>query len=37
VLGSRKIEESQGRPSPGAPVLRLRLDTVLGTVKVYRR
>ena len=37
VLGTRKIDESQGAVSAGAPVLRLKLDTVVGTVKVYRR
>ena len=36
-LGTRKIEESAGTMAQGAPVLRLRLDTVVGTVKVYRR
>jgi hypothetical protein len=37
VLGSRTINESQAPIVPGAPVLRLRLDTILGSVKVYRR
>jgi len=37
ILGTRKIEESAGTMAQGAPVLRLRLDTVVGTVKVYRR
>jgi hypothetical protein len=34
VLGSRSVAEDT--PRPGAPVLRLRVDTVLGSVKVYR-
>lgn len=37
TLGTRKIQESAGAPADGGPVLRLRLDTVVGTVKVYRR
>ncbi len=34
VVGSRSVEEDVARP--GAPVLRLRVDTVVGSVKVYR-
>jgi hypothetical protein len=37
MLGTRKIQESAGSTAEGAPVLRLKLDTVVGTVKVYRR
>jgi predicted membrane protein len=35
VLGSRTIAESAA--VPGAPLLRLHIDTVIGSVKVYRR
>jgi len=35
-LGSRRIDEQTAVESPGAPVLRLRIDTGVGTVKVYR-
>ena len=35
VLGSRTIADSA--PIPGAPLLRLHIDTVVGSVKVYRR
>ncbi len=35
VLGSRTIADSAA--VPGAPLLRLRIDTVVGSVKVYRR
>jgi uncharacterized protein DUF1707/cell wall-active antibiotic response 4TMS protein YvqF len=34
VLGSRSVDEDS--PGPYAPVLRLRIDTVMGSVKVYR-
>jgi hypothetical protein len=34
VLGSRSIAADS--PRPGAPLLRLRIDTVCGSVKVYR-
>lgn len=34
VLGSRSVHEES--PQPFAPVLRLRIDTVIGSVKVYR-
>jgi hypothetical protein len=37
VLGSRQIAEDSGSGYPGAPLLRLRVDTVVGSVKVYRR
>jgi Domain of unknown function (DUF1707)/Cell wall-active antibiotics response 4TMS YvqF len=33
-VGSRSVEDGVARP--GAPVLRLRVDTILGSVKVYR-
>lgn len=35
VLGSRTIADDA--PRPGAPLLRLHVDTVVGSVKVYRR
>ncbi|HEU0237870.1 MAG TPA: DUF1707 domain-containing protein [Micromonosporaceae bacterium] len=35
VLGSRSIADDA--PQPGAPLLRLHVDTVVGSVKVYRR
>jgi hypothetical protein len=35
VLGSRSVAEDI--PTPGAPLLRLRIDTVVGSVKVFRR
>jgi len=35
VLGSRTIADEAVRP--GAPLLRLHIDTVIGSVKVYRR
>jgi hypothetical protein len=35
VLGSRTIADSAA--APGAPLLRLHIDTVVGSVKVYRR
>lgn len=36
-VGSRRVDvEAPHGPEP-APVLRLRIDTVIGTVKVYRR
>jgi predicted membrane protein len=35
VLGSRTIAESAA--VPGAPLLRLHIDTVIGSVNVYRR
>lgn len=34
VLGSRSVDEDSALPF--APVLRLRIDTVVGSVKVYR-
>jgi hypothetical protein len=36
TIGTRTIEESNLAADPGAPTLRLRLDTGVGTVKVYR-
>ena len=36
AVGTRTIEESNLPPDLDVPTLRLRLDTVLGTVKVYR-
>jgi hypothetical protein len=33
-VGSRSVEEDAAQP--GAPVLRLRVDTILGSVKIYR-
>jgi len=36
TVGTRTIEESNLPPDVDVPTLRLRLDTVLGTVKVYR-
>ena len=35
-IGTRTVEESNVADSPDAPLLRLRLDTGVGTVKVYR-
>jgi hypothetical protein len=35
VLGSRTIADSAA--IPGAPLLRLHIDTVVDSVKVYRR
>jgi hypothetical protein len=35
-VGTRTVEENDLPPSATAPTLRLHLDTVLGTVKVYR-
>jgi hypothetical protein len=39
VVGSVKLDMRQAEdiPAPGAPLLRLRIDTVVGSVKVYRR
>ena len=34
VLGSRTVDEDS--PGPGAPILRLRIDTVIGSAKVFR-
>ena len=34
MLGSRSVAEDA--PRPNAPLLRLRIDTVVGSVKVYR-
>jgi len=34
VLGSRSVAEDA--PRPNAPLLRLRIDTVIGSVKVFR-
>jgi hypothetical protein len=36
AVGTRTVEESNLPPHHDVPTLRLRLDTVLGTVKVYR-
>jgi uncharacterized protein DUF1707/cell wall-active antibiotic response 4TMS protein YvqF len=36
VVGTRTVAESNLPPDLDVPTLRLRLDTVLGTVKVYR-
>jgi predicted membrane protein len=36
AIGTRTVEESNLAPHVDVPTLRLRLDTVLGTVKVYR-
>jgi hypothetical protein len=36
-LGSRRVEEEMPTGYHHAPVLRLRIDTAVGTVKVYRR
>ena len=36
TMGTRTIEESNLPPDASVPTLRLRLDTVVGTVKVYR-
>ncbi|HEY8472207.1 MAG TPA: DUF1707 domain-containing protein [Natronosporangium sp.] len=36
TIGSRCVEENYLPPDTPAPTLRLRLDTWLGTVKVYR-
>jgi predicted membrane protein len=36
AVGTRTIEESNLPPDVTVPTLRLRLDTGLGTVKVYR-
>jgi hypothetical protein len=36
AIGGRHVEENHLPPDDPAPTLRLRLDTVLGTVKVYR-
>ena len=36
AIGTRTVEESNLPPHVDVPTLRLRLDTVLGTVKVYR-
>jgi hypothetical protein len=36
AVGTRTIEESNLPPEMDVPTLRLRLDTGLGTVKVYR-
>jgi len=35
-IGTRTIEESNLPDNPDAPTLRLRLETGMGTVKVYR-
>jgi hypothetical protein len=35
-IGTRTIEESNLTENPNAPILRMRLDTGVGTVKVYR-
>jgi hypothetical protein len=36
TVGSRTVEESDPPPHLDVPTLRLRLDTVVGSVKVYR-
>jgi len=36
AIGTRTVEESHLPPYVDVPTLRLRLDTTLGTVKVYR-
>jgi hypothetical protein len=36
VIGSRQVDEDDARDHPDAPMLRLRVDTVIGTVKIYR-
>jgi hypothetical protein len=36
AVGTRTIAESNLPPDMDVPTLRLRLDTGLGTVKVYR-
>jgi predicted membrane protein len=36
MIGSRQVHEDSGSGYPNAPVLRLRVDTLLGSVKVYR-
>ena len=36
VLGSRQVHEDDARDYPNAPSLRLHIDTVVGSVKVYR-
>jgi hypothetical protein len=36
LLGSRQVYEDDARDFPNAPLLRLRVDTVVGSVKVYR-
>jgi uncharacterized protein DUF1707/cell wall-active antibiotic response 4TMS protein YvqF len=36
VIGGRYIDENHLPPDDPGPTLRLRLDTVFGTVKVYR-
>jgi hypothetical protein len=36
AIGTRTVEESNLPPDMDGPTLRLRLDTWMGTVKVYR-
>jgi hypothetical protein len=36
TIGGWRVEENQLPPDVPAPTLRLRLDTFLGTIKVYR-
>jgi hypothetical protein len=36
AIGTRTVEESNLPPDMDVPTLRLRLDTWMGTVKVYR-
>jgi predicted membrane protein len=36
LLGSRQVEEGSGSGYPNAPLLRLTIDTGVGSVKVYR-